>query len=394
MRILESIIFLSFIFLASASLADPLQETQRHDSAGQEWNFRNDAYLKLAAGKYVDLERIYAVLVESYVGGKISEEEISFKFEIFSKASGLESKFDAWVSAYPKSYSARLARGLYRISAAWERRGSQYAYETTDNQFKGFTEGLNQAKADLEASIKLVSRPIWSYTALIKVSKGLGLGPGSNRLLLDKALKIDPKAYLPRLEYQNTLTPKWSGSVRLMEEFLNECKNSLLSTKNKERIESRHHFYLGEKAQLEKNYKQGSDLFFKAYQLDNDPHLLFQSGQSALDGSLYDLAFQRFDVLVKMHPKYPYGYNQRGWIYESHFKDDEKSFNDYMTAAELGNSYAQNRVGWWYMTGKYVERDYYRAEIYLRRAADQKNETAIANLTILDKLRKTSDSSK
>lgn len=105
MRILESIIFLSFIFLASASLADPLQETQRHDSAGQEWNFRNDAYLKLAAGKYVDLERIYAVLVESYVGGKISEEEISFKFEIFSKASGLESKFDAWVSAYPKSYS-------------------------------------------------------------------------------------------------------------------------------------------------------------------------------------------------------------------------------------------------------------------------------------------------
>lgn len=388
MRILKYSILLLTTFTAGPTVADPTQGTVSQDSTRREGELRNDAYLKLAAGKYVDLERDYAVYLGAYLEGKMSEEDISLKFEAFSKALGLDTNFDAWVNAYPSSYSARLARGLYRVFAAWERRGDKFSNETTDEQFKGFAEALKQATVDLDDSIKLYSKPIWSYTALIRVSRGLGLGPDSSRRRLDEALKIDPRAFLPRLEYQTTLTPKWHGSVRLMEKFLTECKKSLMSTNNKERIEAKHHFYLGEKAQLDKDYKKASNQYFEAYRHDNDPYMLFQSGQAALDGSLYDLSFQRFDGLVRLHPKYPYGYNKRGWIYEDHFKNDEKAFNDYLVAAELGNSFAQNRVGWWYMTGKFVAKDYFRAEVYLKRAADQKNNTAIINLTDLNELRK------
>ena len=369
-------------------LGPAIQESQGPDSIGHNGNFNNEAYLALAAGKYAVLERKYVSLLNSYIGGKISEEDLFLKFDVFGSSMGLEMRFDEWVMAYPDSYAAKLARGLHLLSVAWEKRGTKFADETTDEQFKGFVKELSQAAADLEASVKLNSKPIGSYTALIKVSRGLGWGPDSDRHLLDEALRVDSQAYLPRLTYLYSLTPRWGGSAILMEEFLKECRGSSLSEKNKERIEASYFLHLGQEARRTKDYEQASTQFFEAYRHDGDPKSLFLSGQSALDGSVYDLAFQRFDALVKAHSEYPYGYNKRGWMYESYFKDDKKAFDDYLSAAELGNSYAQNRVGWWYMTGRYVAKDFIRAKVYFKRAADQKNENAIANLKNLDMLRK------
>jgi Sel1 repeat/Domain of unknown function (DUF4034) len=383
MRTLRWIFIILSICTVSASLA----------GQDQDANFQNSIYLKLAAGDYAYLEEKYAILLKSHLDGKISEEDLSLKFKIFSNSPGLESNFDHWVQSYPKSYSARLARALFRISAAWEVRGIKFSNETTDEQINRFKGELREAAYDLDASLKLYSRPIGSYTALMKVSLGLGSETHYRRQLLIDALEIDPQAFLPRKAYQYSLTPKWGGNVQSLEDFLKECKKSSMTAKDKERIQAYHHLYLGENALFAKQYKQASDQYFMAYQLDFDPNSILNSGQSALDGSLYDLAFQRFNTLVKMHPKNPYGYNKRGWIYEIHFKNDEKSFDDYLTAADLGDSYAQNRVGWWYMTGRFVSKDYTKAEVYLKRAAEQKNETAIVNLKNLEALRNASSGS-
>ena len=387
MRILKCIIFLFMVISAGTSTAGSIKGRPSQDE-----ELRSDVFVKLSAKKYSDLERQYAGFLDSYAKGTASEEELASKFEIFSKAHGLESRLDEWVKAYPKSYPATLARGVYRVSDAWERRSGKFAHETTDEQHRGFAEGLKLAATDLQASIKLNPRPIESYRHLIMTSMGLGLDAG--RGLLDEALKIDPQAYYPRIQYQYALTPKWGGSAILMEEFLKECQNSPTSAKNKKRLETLHYELLGEDGKYEKNYRQASDYYLKAYQHGDDPELLYWSGQSAFDGSFHDLALLRFDALIKAHPKYEYGYTKRGYLYEVHFKNDKKAFDDYLTAAEIGNGWAQNRVGWWYMTGRYVAQDYLRAEVYLRRAAAKNNKNAIANLLSLEKLRKSSDSVK
>jgi len=107
-----------------------------------------------------------------------------------------------------------------------------------------------------------------------------------------------------------------------------------------------------------------------------------------MDGGLKDLALSRFNELIEAHPKYERGYTQRGFLYETNYKNNEKAFEDYLVAADLGSSWAQNRIGWWYMTGKYVALDYDKAEIWLNRAAAKKNQTAIENLRNLEKLRR------
>jgi TPR repeat protein len=78
----------------------------------------------------------------------------------------------------------------------------------------------------------------------------------------------------------------------------------------------------------------------------------------------------------------------RAWLYESQLKDDVKAIKDYQVAADLGNAYAQNRVGWWHLTGKGVAKDLNRASQWFKLAAAQGNDNAIANLKYIDKLRK------
>jgi len=389
MRILQFLIFLFMTFSASVALAESFQGTPSQDE-----NFRSDVFIKLTAQRYIDLEHQYAGFLESYTKGKISEEELASKFTIFSNAHGLESRIDEWVKAYPKSYPAMLARGVLRISLAWSRRSGKFAEEVTEEQRQEFSAGLKLAAADLLASTKLYAKPVESYRQLIKVSMGLGLD--ADRGLLNEALKLDPQAFYPRVEYQYSLTPKWGGSIPKMEAFLKECQSSPLSAKNRAQIEVRHYTLLGEQDKFDKNYRKASDDYLKAYRHGNgeDPEPLYWSGQSAFDGSFYELALQRLDELIEAHPKYEYGYTKRGYLYESHFKNDKKAFNDYLSAAELGDSWAQNRIGWWYLTGKYVAQDYILAELYLRRAAAKNNKNAITNLAYLDKLRKSTDSAR
>lgn len=387
MRIIKGFMGVLALLSAGLSAAEVASSEPGQASVLAEAGPALDVSTKLAAEKYAELEKDFAPVLNAYLAGSATEDNLAPKFAAPAGTPGLESRLDGWVKAYPASYSARLSRGLYRVADAWRSRGDKFSDRTTDAQLKGFTDGLNQAAADLNASIKLYAKPVWSYTALIQISRGLGGKRDDARQLLDKVLTIDPQAYGPRMEYQIMLTPKWGGSVDLMEGFARECRQSAMSKQNKDRIEAWHHAYLGEDALMERDYRRASDEYLKAYDAGHEPRRLFQSGQAAMDGSLVNLAFQRFDALVKVHPQYPFGYNKRGWLYESQFKSDEKAFKDYLASAELGNSYAQNRVGWWYMTGRSVPKNYDQAELYFRRAAAQNNDTAVANLKSLKALR-------
>ncbi len=112
------------------------------------------------------------------------------------------------------------------------------------------------------------------------------------------------------------------------------------------------------------------------------------SVQVAMDGKFHDLALERLNQLAKDHPAFPYGFELRGQLHEYHYKDLNKANRDYLTAADLGAGWSQNRMGWNYMKGINVPVDYAKARHYLDLAAKQGNQTAKENLVILDKLRK------
>ena len=360
------------------AMAEPAKAVTEDDA------FYQKAYLQLSTKNYAELEQSFKQHLDLYARNEITAEELANMFETFSKTSGLDPRYDEWINAYPESYSARLARGIFRSATAWEKRGNDYANNTTDSQFRRFDETLEDARADLLLSLKLYARPVNSYRYLIRVSKGLGLD--DERDWLDAALKLDPKAYNPRFEYMDSIAPKWGGDEDLMAEFLEESNKSPMSDKHKKIIEGKYFYLLGEQAKFGKDWKTAADNFYKYYLTNKNPANLQMSGQSLFDGDFKDLAFQRFDQLVKDHPEYPYGYELRAYLYEFHFKNIEKAIADYLAAAELGANWSQNRMGWFYMMGINVPVDYSKARRLLEMAAKQGNNTAKENLVILERL--------
>lgn len=374
------VVMLTVLFLSGLHSV-PAQAQQLSEEAV----FGEKTYTMLSSKEYGALEQRFRPYLDSYDNKKISAEELAVKFEVFSMMSGIEPQFDEWVKAYPKSYTARLARGIYFVTDAWKKRGELMGNRTTDAQMRGFRESLKKSQSDLMLSIPLYARPVDSYRYLIRISKGLSLG--TERNLLDAALKLDPKAYEARSEYFDAITPRWGGDEKLMASFLEECNKSPMSDKNKKRFEGIYYFAMAQQARLEMDYKAGSDYFYKYYLTNKDPNVLQWSGQVALDGKFQDLALVRFTQLAKDHPAYPYGFELRGLLYEYHFKDINKAIHDYLSASDLGASWSQNHMGWYYMKGINVPVDYVKAKHYLDLAAKQGNATAVENLAILEKLK-------
>src|SRR5258708_35630487 len=165
-------LLLSFPFCA---LADS------NDEPSEDTNTNEDSYFRLTSKDYAGLERHLSPYLDSYAAGKISEVELASRFAVFYRSYGPESRFDEWVSAYPKSYAARLARGMYLISDAWRKRGSKFSHETTDEQIRSFVEQDKRAASDLQISIGLSPMPPQTYRLLIHLS--LSLRPTAHGLL-------------------------------------------------------------------------------------------------------------------------------------------------------------------------------------------------------------------
>ncbi len=378
--VIAAVLFLWIIHATPAQAQDQVQQVSEQEAFGKK------TYDMLDAREYGALEQRFRPYLDSYSNNKISAEELAWRFEVFSMMTEIEPQLDAWVQAFPKSYTARLAGGIYHVTDAWKKRGELMGNRTSDEQMKGFRESLNKAQSDLTSSIPLYARPVDSYRYLIRVAKGLG--NGNERDMLDKALKVDPKAYDARTEYMDAIRPRWGGSEKEMTRFLEECNKSQMSDKDKKRIEGIYYNDLAEEARLEKDYKAGSDYYYKYYLTNKQPNILLWSAEVAVDGKFQDLAMQRLNELDKAHPTYPFGFELRGQLYEFHYKDIKKANQDFLTAADLGASWSQNRMGWNYMKGINVPVDYVKAKHYLDLAAKQGDQNAIANLAMLEKLKK------
>lgn len=354
--------------------------------ASEQDVFGKKTYDMLESKEYGALEQRFRPYLDSYAGNKTSAEELAWRFEVFSMMTEVEPRLDEWIQAFPNSYTARLARGIYHVTDAWRKRGELMGKRTSDEQMKEFRESLKKAQSDLVASIPLYARPVDSYRYLVRVSKGMG--NGNARDMLDQALTLDPKAFNARSEYIESIMPRWGGSKREMASFLEESNKSQMSDKDKKRIEGVYYYQMAQEARLEKDYKAGSDYFYKYYLIYKQPNVLLWSVEIAIDGNLKDLAMERLSELDKVYPTYPYGFELRGQLEEYHHKDIKKANQDYLTAADLGAAWSQNRIGWNYMKGINVPVDYVKAKHYLDLAAKQGNQTAKENLVILDKLRK------
>jgi hypothetical protein len=338
----------------------------------------------LRTAQFTRLNQLYEDLQKQYEDGVINDRDLTLQYQAFYDTSPEnEILLNQWVEKGPKSYPARLARGIYYASIGEQRRGSDYIQNTPTGKILDLHRYLDLSNRDVADSLPLTKKPIVSILQRLKSSKHRD-GKQANRLLLDYANRIDPNNYGVRRQYMISLTPRWGGSYDEMWAFLNECQDQHLPIEYLKVLEARIYLDQAQVLCCERQQPEKGLVFFRkaAALLDG---IDIQDRLDVLKGivdnrdtsqSLVTVASE-IEAILRISPDESRFLGYRGWVrfQQGRFQEGLK---DYATAAELGDAYSQLEFGkqLYYGMPPTVSPNREQALIWIKKSAGQGNEGA------------------
>lgn len=351
-------------------------------TSAQEKMTRDEAQVALSRRlleerKFNDLEQMFEQYQREYEAGRLDDWTLLNRYHAFysvSPATG--ALLSEWIAQQPRSYHARLARGIHYRKVGEERRGVKFIADTPPENLEELWRNLDVARRDLEASLALTRKPIVSVVHLMNVTKHRE-GERANRKWLDEAIRIDPNNFGARRRFMYTLEPRWGGSYPEMWTFLEECRKQKLKDSYLRIYESI--IYLDQANTLvhAKQDERALPLYKKALDLlqgfDNYERrtTLEQYARSAIEAKKYAEAFSALDDLERLRPRWGYVQTLRGNAYLAQGKKED-AWRAYLRGAELDDARSLYMAGWVYFhgTSPSVPRDEQKGLAMLRRSAD------------------------
>ena len=343
---------------------------------------QSEAAALLLSGRYDQLDHYFSDVQHNYHNGRTSDEDLRNAFRAFYDTDrALKPSYDAWVQRYPRSYVAFLARGIYYKRMGQERRGDGLMRDTSLWQLLGMESAFNQAFADFKASEALDDRPLLTYMHMMDISVQAG-DAVQNRAILDAAIRIDPANFVVRQKYMISLEAKWGGSHEKMQEFLDECRHAQLSATALRKLEATVVEGDAWAAYTADNYAAAAAEYRQALDMGSETVCLECASYAMSDQKQYADAIRVYTLILQQNPSDTGTLARRAYAYSQ--LQDPKAFEDYTTAANLGDAYSQNALGQYAYNGVpgHIPRDHNRAIAWFRKAAAQGNEEAQKNLAI------------
>lgn len=383
---------------AKLAALDPVQREvlallERRDHAGLE---------RLLAGRQLAFER-----------DATESARLENAFRAFGKVPrSAQPVLDEWVKAAPSSYVALVARASFCVSQGLDARGGAYIGETPPENIESMRFYLDKARADLERSLALSSKPYLSHAYLMTVAR-VGGGRGRGDEHFEAALKLAPHSVELRLRHMSDLEPRWGGSLAQMQAFAERSRKDLGDEAAANRIAARVPAYRGFERRLAKDWSGALKHFDEAIALDASADALcerafvltelkreaeaFADVKTALSKAREDrYCMQRavwhaartpdageailvLSLVLEVDPHATQALNQRGWRYQAQGRLDA-AFQDYLASARAGDDWGQLQTGKLYWAGKGVAEDREQALAWLRKSAAQGNRDAEVSL--------------
>jgi len=329
------------------------------------------------------LEQYFSGIQARFREGKASADEVRTAYRVFYPTDrSLAPKYDAWVSKYPRSYAARVARGIYYKKIGYEERGGEYMSETSGIQIAKMDQAMQKAISDLGASVNMDPKPFLSYFHMIDIARSYG-GIAYTRKMYDQAISLAPTFVDVRRKYMMALEDKWGGSLDQMKEFLSECKRESLPQSQLNALESM--VYEDAASELEQggDHSGAESAYRKAIELggtDCDSCVALSLSNVLVEEDKIADAIPLLNRYVEDHPS-DSTLEWRASLYLK-IRRVPEAVADLTKAADAGESAAQNQLGVLYMTGVpgFMNPDAEKGVERLRQAAAQGNVQAKYNL--------------
>jgi tetratricopeptide (TPR) repeat protein len=329
------------------------------------------------AGQFAALNRYYGAVQAAYDKGSLSDEKLRAEFRHFDDASpDLAARYQSWVKQTPYSYVARVASAIYYVKVGQASRGSKSIADTSEAQLSGMDAAFKAAFWQLQKSYPLERKPILTVFYLLDIGMFEGEA-AQNRQLLRDSLEIDPKNFIVREMYIQTLTTAWGGSTEKIEAFVAESKAAGLSTGQMNALES---FVFSDQAWIDefdnRNYKRAAAEYLEAAKLSGDDACLLCAGRMLTKAGDFPNAVPVLTRYLARNPDSAEALEMRAYV-NFRLKRIADGVHDCERAAALGDAYCEFTIGMAYtVAGLGFPKDLNKAIDLLHRAALQGYEPA------------------
>jgi tetratricopeptide (TPR) repeat protein len=326
----------------------------------------------LRTGDHAGLDSRLGAYQAAYEAASDAEWNALRAFAAFERVEpDLEGAFDAWVSARPQSYGARVARGAYLYHRAWAFRGSRPIGETAPERIAAMQRLFQRATDDLLFSLKLTSRPQVSHRYLIGIAMSGGDRTAAQRIYTE-ALRGDPENYGARRAYLNALRPQWGGSLEAMRDFVVETDAAAQTPKQRAvagYLKASLLGYVGFEFERAKEHPRALQAYGSALAEAEDSIVLARRGRLLVQLKRQDEALRDLDRAIELEPTSGDALEHRGVLHEQR-KRMKQAVEDYRHAAAYGSAYAMQRLGILHITGEDVLKNYAEAAKWLHLGAE------------------------
>ena len=303
----------------------------------------------LRADKFAELDARFAAIQTAYEKNILSDEQLRNAFRAFYDTdAALRPKYDLWVANFPKSYVARLARAIYYRRIGQVQRGGGTISQTSDSRLRGMEAAFGLSMRDLQASTSLDKRPLLTVFNELAIAIHDGNAQES-RALLDESLRIDPGNVIIRHDYMISLEPRWGGSTEQMTAFLDESRKAGLPEPKLRYLEA---VIVSDQADALKDagdFPAAEREYRKAIAMGGEDCLACFGGV-LLEQRKYAETIPVFTRVLDEEPANDDVLARRATAFIA-TGDMRAGLADLKAAAALGNVFAENNLGIYYMMG-------------------------------------------
>lgn len=157
-----------------------------------------------------ELDRRFAALLDAHYQQPEQREQIFNAFEVFDESERAAKVAERWLKAAPKSAFANTAMGAHYSEAGWKARGTRWASETPDENFKRMTENFGHSVPLYLEALKI--EPRLSVACYRLAGVGRNSSDALQQFALARCTKVDPDSYFVALEHIDGAEPRWGGS--------------------------------------------------------------------------------------------------------------------------------------------------------------------------------------
>lgn len=294
--------------------------------------------------RFNELNQLLAVLESETEQDIANEARLFLAYRAFDgKDATIAENLDKWIAATPQSYQPYLARANFNYGMAWKARGTKWASETKKEQFDEMNRYFGLVSHDLEVAIQKNDRMMVTYAMLIRMLKTSSQKEAMLKVI-NSAVEKSPASYEVRRAFIYSITPRWGGSLNMMDSFAKYSQKDLDKNPRIKWLLGAPYVEQGDLQSHDKAYSKAIESYTKALNAGEN-HIFYGSrGETYYRAEQYSKAVTDLTRAIELYPE---EYEYYRWRSKSYLEqgDVERALADSDVALMLApdDEYTQNQ---------------------------------------------------